>query len=385
MKRLHLFFYLFLCCFIAAPAVAQNAPGGIEIPDPPLPEYASQLVSHTVPSSMLPGQKVRVKIRMRNKGYRPWTHSGTAYSFRLGAGDGVANQGGSTRNDFLWSNFKYGGHMTAGQTHNGRAFMGHDATYNQIHIFEFDITAPTNPGTRYVSARMVHELVRWFGVYVRIPVTIVSPLGANLRFISVPSSLNSGQTGRVTVRATNTGSQTWNFNGSNPVRMGSGPGNQFNLSNFSYGGQAGINNARAFLNRNVPPGGSIDISFDIVAYTFRTTSRRLSVRMVKELVAWFGQTATRFITVVGEDIDIPQVRISPVPAITVVNVSLEKGNLAKGSQLTLRNMAGMVVKSIRVTEATEQKQLDTSGLKPGIYFLTVQSGKGVVTKRIKVQ
>ena len=384
MKRFHLFFYLLLCCFIAAPAVAQNGDG---LPGPPpLPEYASQLVSHTIPSSMLPGQKVRVQIRMRNRGFKIWTHSGTAYSFRLGAGDGVANQGGSTRNDFLWSNFKYGGHMTAGQTHNGRAFMGHDAIYNQIHTFEFDITAPTNPGTRYVSARMVHELVRWFGAYVRIPVTIVSPLGASLSITSAPSSLFSGQTGRVTVRATNTGSQTWNVSGSNPVRLGSTSNNQFYLSNFSYGGQAGTTNARAFLNGNISPGGFIDISFDIVAFAPRTTSRRLSVRMVKELVVWFGHTAARNITVKG-DIDIPieQVKISPVPAITVMNVSLEKGNLAKGSQLTLRNMAGMVVKSIRVSEATKQRQLDTSDLKSGIYFLTIQNGKSIVTKRIRVQ
>ncbi|OJJ18595.1 hypothetical protein BKI52_23575 [marine bacterium AO1-C] len=381
MKRFHLFFLLLLC-------FAFNSVVGQGIPNPPIPpQYASELVSHTVPGSMLPGQTVRVQIRMRNKGLLKWTFSGTAYSFRLGAGDGVFNQGGTTRNDFLWSNFRYGGHMTAGQTHYGRAFMGHDASFGQIHTFEFDITAPSNPGTRYVSARMVHELERWFGVYVRIPVTVVSPLNATLTIVSAPSTLFSGQPGRVTVRARNTGTQTWNHTGSNPVRLATTSSNRFLLSNFSFGGTATNNtNARANMNRSVPPGGTIDFSFDITGFTLNTRSLRLSLRMLKGAGTWFGQTANRNITVRGDDIDIPsRVAIGPVPAVNELKVSLDKGSFTKGSQLTLRNMAGRVVKSVKVSEATEQQKLDTSNLKPGIYFLTVQNGKEVITKRIKVQ
>jgi len=48
-------------------------------------------------------------------------------------------------------------------------------------------------------------------------------------------------------------------------------------------------------------------------------------------------------------------------------------------------MAGRVVQSVRVSEAAKQQQLDTSNLKAGIYVLTVQNGKEIVTKRIQVQ
>lgn len=382
MKRFQLFYYVFLLCFAFTSTLDLQAQ---IIPN--RPEYASALVSHNVPSTMLPGQKVRVQLHVRNMGYRTWTYSGTAFSFRLGAGDGIQNQGGLIRNEFLWSNFKYGGHMNAGQTHYGRAFMGHNAYTNQIHVFEFDITAPTNPGTRYVSARMVHELETWFGTYITIPVTVqgaTQTLNAALTVVSAPSVLFSEQPGRVIIRARNTGTQTWNHTGSNPVRLAATSANQFVLSNFSFGGQVGTTNARANMNQDVPPGGSIDFAFDISRTTFNTRSFKLSLRMLKGNGTWFGNTINRNITVRGEII-IPTLKVSPVPAINKVKISLDKAKIAKGSQVILRNMSGMVVKSIKVQETIEQQSLDTKNLKPGIYFLTVKDGKETVTKRIKVQ
>ncbi|OJJ18594.1 hypothetical protein BKI52_23570 [marine bacterium AO1-C] len=372
MKRLHLLLYLFLFSFASNAVIAQ---GGT---------YASALVSSNVPSTMQPGQKVRVRLVVRNTGTRLWTHSGTAYSFRLGAGDGVANQGG-VRNDFFWSNFKDGGHMTVGQTHNGRAFMGHDVAGNQTHTFEFDITAPPTPGNYNFSARMVHELVTWFGASIRIPVTVsgASNLNASVAIVSAPASILSGQTARVTVRVANTGTEAWSHTGANRVRLGATSTNRFYMSNFSFGGQAGTTNARANMNRSIPPGGVITFSFDIRASGTFSLFQLLSLRMIKGTSTWFGQAAARRILV--RRLKSATVNISPVPAINELKVSLEKGSLTKGSQLTLRNMAGMIVQSVKVSEATEQQKLDTSNLKPGIYFLTVQNGKEVTTKRIKVQ
>jgi len=330
MKRLHLLFYLFLFSVVFDTAIAQ---GGT---------YGSTLVSETVPRTMQPNQKVRVRLTVRNTGTRVWTHSGTAYSFRLGAGDGVANQGGE-RNDFLWSNFKDGGHMTPGQTHNGRAFMAYDVAGNQTYAFEFDITAPSTPGNYYFSARMVHELERWFGTFIKIPVTVAgaSNLNANVAIVSAPSSLLSGQTARVTVRVANNGTEAWSHTGANRVRLGATSANRFYMSNFSFGGQAGTTNARTNMNRSIPPGGVITFSFDIRASGTFSFFHLLSLRMIKGTTGWFGQTATRRILV--RRLKSATVNVSSVSALNVVKVSLEKGNLAKGSQLTLRNMAGRVV------------------------------------------
>ena len=372
MKRLHLFFYLLLFSLGFNTAMAQ---GGT---------YGSALVSENVPRTMQPGQKVRIRLTVKNTGTRTWTHSGTAYSFRLGAGDGVASQGGE-RNDFLWSNFRDGGHMTPGQTHNGRAFMGYDVAGNQNYVFEFDITAPSTPGNYYFSARMVHELERWFGTFIKIPVTVsgASNLNASVAIVSAPNSLLFGQTARVTVRVANTGTTAWNHTGANRVRLGATPANRFYISNFSFGGQAGTTNARANLNRVIPPGGVITFSFDIRASSNFSFFSMLSLRMIRGTSSWFGQTANRRILV--RRLKSTSVNIASVPTLNLVNVSFEQRNLTKGSQLTLRNMSGKIVRTVQVLETTKQQQMDTSNLKAGIYFLTVQNGQEIVTKRIQVQ
>ena len=103
---------------------------------------------------------------------------------------------------------------------------------------------------------------------------------------AVGTSFAPGETRAVRVRVRNTGTSTWNA--ADGVRLGTGADNNLPWSSFSCGGYAnGVADGRAFLCRSVAPGESHDFTFNVTAPVSGTA--RLSVRMVKDGVAWFGE------------------------------------------------------------------------------------------------
>jgi len=103
---------------------------------------------------------------------------------------------------------------------------------------------------------------------------------------AVGTTIAPGETRTVRVRIKNTGTSTWTT--ADNVRLGAGPDNNVAWSGFSCGGYAnGLGDARAYLCGAVASGASQDFTFTVTAPASGTA--RLSVRMVKELVAWFGE------------------------------------------------------------------------------------------------
>ena len=103
---------------------------------------------------------------------------------------------------------------------------------------------------------------------------------------AVGMSFAPGETRAVRVRVRNTGTSTWNA--ADGVRLGTGADNNLPWSSFSCGGYAnGVADGRAFLCRSVAPGESHDFTFSVTAPASGTA--RLSLRMVKDGVAWFGE------------------------------------------------------------------------------------------------
>jgi len=98
--------------------------------------YSSEVVSHTIPSTMTCGETKSVSITMRNRGVL-WN---SARGYKLGAVGDSDPFTGTTRH-LLSSEVEPGGTVT----------------------FTFNLTAPSTPGSYTTDWRMVREGVTWFG------------------------------------------------------------------------------------------------------------------------------------------------------------------------------------------------------------------------------
>ncbi|MEX2436719.1 MAG: NBR1-Ig-like domain-containing protein, partial [Candidatus Paceibacterota bacterium] len=98
----------------------------------------SAFISQNVPKQVEPGETFEVSIRMRNTGDISWTQS---ERFRLGSQN--------PRDNNTW-----------GVT---REVVSRTINPNKDNTFNFDVTAPSSPGTYNFQWRMVQERVAWFG------------------------------------------------------------------------------------------------------------------------------------------------------------------------------------------------------------------------------
>jgi hypothetical protein len=105
---------------------------------------------------------------------------------------------------------------------------------------------------------------------------------------TVPVKLAPGTAQTVRVRVLNTGSAPWRA--SDGYRLGTTVSNGVVWSAFTCGGYMNTpKDGRAFLCADVPPGGVVDFVFNVTAPASGPAS--LAVRMVRDGVAWFGETA----------------------------------------------------------------------------------------------
>jgi hypothetical protein len=103
----------------------------------------------------------------------------------------------------------------------------------------------------------------------------------------VPAALAPGASGSVVVRVVNTGSTTWTAG--EAYRLGAAPSNRLAWAGFSCGGYLNSpTDARVFLCHDVAPGGSHDFRFQVSMPAAPAGPLRLSVRMVRDGVEWFG-------------------------------------------------------------------------------------------------
>ena len=135
-----------------------------------------------------------------------------------------------------------------------------------------------------------------------VTITDVVTTGTNNASVSIsaPNFVMPGQIQRVTMPATNTGTSTWSGGGSTSMyRLGASTGNGFTFSAFPQcGGYANsVSDARIYTCSSVAPNTSYSYQLDARAPTSGVTSATLSVKMVQDNVAWFGNNATRNIGV----------------------------------------------------------------------------------------
>jgi hypothetical protein len=228
-----------------------------------------------VGTSFAPGETRAVRVRVRNTGTSTWN---PADGVRLGTG---------ADNNLPWSSFGCGGY--ANGVADGRAFPCRSVAPGESHDFAFNVTAPA-AGTARLSVRMVKDGVAWFGEPLAwtLPVVSGAPLAAQvLDSTSVPAAMAPGETRPVVVRVRNAGSTTWAAGELH--RLGAAAGNSVTWSGFACDGfSRNPGDARAYLCQAVAPGGTAEFAFGVTAPA--SGPAVLGVQMVKELVAWFGDS-----------------------------------------------------------------------------------------------
>jgi len=240
-------------------------------PNAIIPTAAAQ-----VPGTLAPGTTAAVVVRATNTGDETWT---AGQAFRLGA---------LASNELAWSGFSCGGYTN--RPADSRVFLCHDVPPGGSHDFRLSVTMPTGrTAPAVLGVRMVRDGVAWFGASASFSIVPASAYDAQFRVGEsvVPASLAPAATSTVTVRVVNTGSQTWTAGAG--YRLGTGPGNQLPWSAYACGGYMNSpGDGRVFLCHDVPPGGTHDFRFAITMPTGAATPARLSLRMVRDGVTWFG-------------------------------------------------------------------------------------------------
>ena len=223
----------------------------------------SAFVSQSVPTAMVPGQTYAVSVTMQNTGTTTWT-SATLHKL------GTQNPQDNT----LWT----------GSTR--RALPASVAPGASV-TFNFNVTAPSTPGTYNFQWKMVQDGVEWFGAQ---STNLAVKVGLNdAAFVSqnVPPIMTPGQSYAVTVTMNNTGGTTWTVSG---YRLGS----QNPENNFTWGMH------RVVIPANTPPGSSAAIGWNVTAPTTPGTYN-FQWKMAQSGVEWFGGLSANAAIKVGLD------------------------------------------------------------------------------------
>jgi hypothetical protein len=122
--------------------------------------------------------------------------------------------------------------------------------------------------------------------------------GAQTSITAIPSFLMPGQMTPASVYAVNTGNTTWGSGPNSFYRLGAATGNGFSFTFTQCGGYYNNNlDARAYTCSTVSPNAATTYSLDVRAPNSTVTSASLSVQMVQDGVAWFGNNARRAVNV----------------------------------------------------------------------------------------
>jgi hypothetical protein len=83
-----------------------------------------------------------------------------------------------------------------------------------------NVTAPASAAQLYLEVQAYKNQQFWFGQWLTSPATVGAPAwAADYNVCGAPRSWTKGQTQTFQVSLTNTGTQTWNATGTNPVRL----------------------------------------------------------------------------------------------------------------------------------------------------------------------
>ncbi len=215
---------------------------------------SAQIVSQTVPTTMIAGQTYAVSVTVKNTGGQTWSPVGPqCNAYRLAQ---VGSSG-------WWPNrVELPANMTSGQ----------QVTLN------FNVVAPATTGTPTFQVQVVQECVMFLPNPGPAVTVNVQPSSKQAMFVSqsVPASMTAGQPYTATVTFKNSGTLTWS-----PI------GPQCNAYRLAQIGNAAWSPTRVELPSALAPGQQATLTFSGTApatpaqYLFQT-------RMVHECVEFFG-------------------------------------------------------------------------------------------------
>jgi hypothetical protein len=215
----------------------------------------AQIVSQTVPTTMVAGQQYPVSVAVKNTGSLTWSPIGPQCgAYRLAQ---IGSTAWNPTRTELPAPLSSGGQVT----------------------LNYNVVAPTTPGSYNFQVRMVHECVEFFGDLG--PNVVVNVQPAPLKkavFLAqnVPSTMVAGQTYPVSVTIRNDGNVTWS-----PI------GPQCNAYRLAQVGDAAWNPIRVELPTPLAPGQQVTLPFNVTAPATGGTYN-FQLKMVHECVEFFN-------------------------------------------------------------------------------------------------
>ena len=172
-----------------------------------------------------------------------------------------------------------------------RVPLTQDVAPGQSQTLTVTITSPATAGSYVLRQRMVTEGVAFFSQLAKTNVTVAKATLAASYSSSPPTSWIIKEKRTYNITLTNTGTQTWNNSGTNPVNLGIYFGDLRDAAN-AWTTQP----KRYTLPNSVAPGQSVTMSITVQAPA-AAGSYILRARMVKENVGWFDYFQKTAVTV----------------------------------------------------------------------------------------
>ncbi|HET7701095.1 MAG TPA: SpoIID/LytB domain-containing protein [Candidatus Limnocylindria bacterium] len=162
-----------------------------------------------------------------------------------------------------------------------RTPLGADVAPQGQRTVSATVVAPAAAGTYLLRFALVKEGVRWFDPSAAFSVAVqAATYTATYQVATPPTAVPAGGTAQVAVALTNTGNQTWNATGANPVNL--------TYHWYDAAGTAAVvwDGVRTPLGADVAPRGQRTVTANVVAPSAPGTYV-LRLALVKEGVAWF--------------------------------------------------------------------------------------------------
>lgn len=166
-----------------------------------------------------------------------------------------------------------------------RSVLATDIASGGIATISASFKAPSNPGTYKLEWDMVKEFETWFNwvgsKLLSVTAQVLPNYGVNYQRTHVPEVMRKSATETVKVKLQNTSSATWNYTGSNPVRL------SYHWVHADTGQTVVWDGLRTNFTAEVAPLGSATLDMQISAPD-TVGNYRLEIDLVKELVTWFS-------------------------------------------------------------------------------------------------
>ncbi len=163
-----------------------------------------------------------------------------------------------------------------------RVALTSDVSPGQSQTVSVTITGPAVAGSFILRQRLVKEGVSWFDPPKKTTVSVAQAVLAASYTSTPPTTWLNGQTIPYSITLKNTGTQTWNRAGTNPVKLGI----YFGDSRDAIGAWT-TEPTRYLLPNDVLPGQSVTMTINVTAPMTAAGSYMLRARMLKDNVGWF--------------------------------------------------------------------------------------------------